>query len=266
MGVPFLQLNQAAVVREGRVILNIPRLNIELGEQAAILGPNGAGKSTLLKLLAGDIYPVHRKKAAVKLFGQERWDLFTLRHRLAVISPDLQEQYQRHSECTGREIILSGLFGSIGLHSNHHISREQQKQAGQAALSLGLKPLLNKAAATFSSGELRRFMIGRALINQPQIIALDEPTVSLDIKARAQFLQNIRGLAEEGRSIIMVTHLLEEIIPEIKRVIVLKDGGIFADGAKEKILTGSILSQAFGLPLKVAKQSGYYYLRPNCNK
>ena len=259
--VPFLELNKASVIRDSRTILNISRLNIVEGEQTAILGPNGAGKSTFLKLLSGDIHPLYRKQAPVKLFGAEQWDLLNLRDKLAVISPALQEQYQQHGECIGLEMILSGLFGSIGLHNNHHVTAAQKQQAKRIAAELGLTDLLNKEVRTFSSGELRRFMIGRALINNPQIIVLDEPTVSLDIKARTQFLSSIRYLASHDHSIIMVTHLLEEIIPEITRVILLKDGKIFADGPKEKILTSTMLSRVFGLPLKVTKTHGYYYLK-----
>jgi iron complex transport system ATP-binding protein len=258
---PFLQLRRASIVRGGQTILKNISLAIGLGEQTAVLGPNGAGKSTLLKMLSGDIYPLYRREPAIRLFGQERWDLFSLRHKLAVISGALQESQQRHPDCAGLEIILSGLFGSIGIHENHRVAAAQEKAARRIARGLGLTKLLKKTAGAFSSGELRRFLIGRALINQPQVIVLDEPTVSLDIKARAQFLQNIRRLAQTGRSVILVTHLLEEIIPEITRVIVLKNGRVFADGPKEKILTSALLSKTFDLPLRIEKNQGWYTLK-----
>ncbi|GBR75657.1 molybdenum ABC transporter ATP-binding protein [Candidatus Termititenax persephonae] len=257
---PFLQLRQASVVRGGQAILKNLSLAIGLGEQVAIIGPNGAGKSTLLKMLSGDIYPLHRAQPAIRLFGQARWDLFSLRSRLAVISPALLEQQQRQPDCPGLHLILSGLFGSIGLRANQQISSAQKKQARQIAQELGLSKLLAQTVGSLSSGELRRFLIGRALINNPQIIVLDEPTVSLDIKARTQFLQNIRHLARNGRSIIMVTHLLEEIIPEITRVIILQNGRILADGEKDQILRSSLLSKTFHLPLRVEKNNGYYSL------
>ncbi|MDR1453977.1 MAG: ATP-binding cassette domain-containing protein [Candidatus Margulisbacteria bacterium] len=257
----FLRLNKASVRRGGQAILKNISLEIDLGEQVAVLGPNGAGKSTLLKMLSGDIYPLYRAEPAIRLFGQERWDLFSLRHKLAVISSALQEQHQRRPDCAGLNIILSGLFGSIDIHENQRVSAAQKKEAWRIARGLNLTRLTRKTASTFSSGELRRFLIGRALINQPRVIVLDEPTVSLDIKARAQFLQNMRHLAQTGRSVILVTHLLEEIIPEITRVIILKDGRVFADGAKEKLLTSALLSRVFGLPLRVEKNKGWYTLK-----
>lgn len=259
----FLEIQNAKVARDGKTILNISNLEIETGEQVAILGPNGAGKSTLLKLLCGDIYPLYRAKPPVKLFGSKHWDLFSLRNKMAVISANIQEQYQNHGECTGEEIILSGLFGGIGLHNNHVITAKQKQSAKRIAGNLELTRLLKKTVNTFSSGELRRFMIGRALINNPQVIVLDEPTVSLDIKARANFLQNIRALIRRKHSVIMVTHLPEEIVPEIQRVILLKNGKIYADGAKEKILTGKLLSEVFDLPIKVEKTGGYYAVSAN---
>lgn len=257
----FLQLRRATIVRGGQSILKNISLEIKLGEQVAVLGPNGAGKSTLLKMLSGDIYPLYRAEPAIRLFGQERWDLFSLRHKLAVISNALQERHQQHPDCAGLNIILSGLFGSIDIHENHHVSAAQKKEALRIARGLGLTRLIKKTVETFSSGELRRFLIGRALINQPRVVVLDEPTVSLDVKARAQFLQNIRRLARTGHSVILVTHLLAEIIPEITRVIILKNGRIFADGPKEKILTSALLSKTFGLPLRVEKNKGWYALK-----
>ncbi|GBR73326.1 molybdenum ABC transporter ATP-binding protein [Candidatus Termititenax aidoneus] len=257
----FLQLNKASIRRGGQTILKNISLSIGLGEQVAVLGPNGAGKSTLLKMLSGDIYPLYRRAPAIRLFGQERWDLFSLRHKLAVISGALQEQHQQHPDCAGLNIILSGLFGSIDIHENHCVTAAQKKAALRIARELNLTKLVKKTVNTFSSGELRSFLIGRALINEPQVIVLDEPTVSLDVQARAQFLQNIRRLAQTGRSVILVTHLLEEIIPEITRVIILKNGRIFADGKKEKILTGAMLSRTFGLPLRVEKNKGWAALK-----
>ena len=257
--IPFLELNKASVVRGKQTILKDLSLKINLGEQVAILGPNGAGKSTLLKMLSGDIFPVYRDVPAIRLFGEERWNLFDLRGQLSVVSGNLQEQL--YPDSTGINIILSGFFGSIDIFKNHQVSAAQTKMALKIAKELGLNKLIHKTVDTLSSGELRRFLIGRALINHPRVIVLDEPTVSLDIQSRTYFLQNIRHLAQNDLSIIIVTHLLEEIIPEITRVIILKDGKIFEDGNKSRVLRSSVLSKVFNLPLKVEKNGGYYRFR-----
>jgi iron complex transport system ATP-binding protein len=258
---PFLQLDHASVVRNDRYLLKDISLEISLDENVVLLGHNGAGKSTLVKLLSGDIYPLHQPRPAIRLFGEEHWDLFALRSKLAVVSPSIQEQYLDHPYCSGLEAILSGLFGSIGLYQNHKVTPEQEKQALSIGKRLGLAHLAEQEIGTMSTGEFRRLLIGRALINDPQVIVLDEPTVSLDVKARAQFLTNIRDLARNRHTIILVTHMLEEVIPEINRVIVLKDGQIFADGPKTEILNERTLSSAFDISLKVEEHNGYYYIK-----
>ena len=258
----FLELNKASIKRGDKLLLDNVSLTIPIGQHVAILGQNGAGKSTLIKLLSGDIYPLHRKEPPIKVFGEAHWSLFELRHKLAVVSAALQESYQKHAGCTAAEVILSGLYGSVGIYADRQPQKKDLDKVKEVIKRLGLAKLSERKVGAMSSGELRRCLIGRALINDPQIIVLDEPTVSLDIKARTLFLADIRRLAQLGHTVIMVTHLIEEIIPEIERVIVLKEGRIFADDQKENILSAKTLSQAFDLLLKVESHQGYFTAIP----
>lgn len=111
-----------------------------------------------------------------------------------------------------------------------------------------------------STGEARRILIGRALVHDPQALVLDEPSSSLDFHAAVSLRKILRKIAGAGTNMIIVTHNLTDILPEITRVVFLKNGRVFDDGAKEKLLTSASLSRLFDTPLEVVKRDGYYYL------
>ena len=258
---PFLELNHASVIQNACTILDNISLSIGISENVAILGPNGSGKSTLLRLIYGDLHPSFHEETPIKLFGQQHWELDGLRSKLAVVSQVIHDNYLIHPEWTGFDVVLSGYFGSIGIFADQKITSTMREHATSLATGLGLAYLLNQTIGTVSTGELGRLLIGRALIQNPQVIVLDEPTIALDIKSRAEFLNMIRQRINTKNSLILVTHLIEEIIPEIKRVILLKKGQIFADGEKPKVLNNQTLSEAFDTNVIVEQHNGYYYLK-----
>jgi iron complex transport system ATP-binding protein len=237
-------------------------LSLEIAPQChtAILGPNGAGKSTILKLLSREIYPVQRQGSYIRLFGQERWTVFDLRAHFGIVSHDLQHEYLGHAR--GLNVILSGYYSSIDTWSHQQFSAEDRTRAECIMERLGVAELKDRAFATMSTGEQRRFLLGRALINDPDTLLLDEPTSGLDLKACFQYLDIVRDLMQSGKTIILVTHHIHEIPPEISRVVLLKAGAVIADGDKAHLLTSAQLSHLFDTSIELVRTNGFYQAMP----
>jgi iron complex transport system ATP-binding protein len=255
-----IEIDDATVVRGGREVLRGVSLRLGSGEHACILGPNGSGKSTVVKMISGELSPLYREPAAIRLFGQERWELFALRGRLGIVSDSLQSTQTRDESVM--DTILSGFFGGVGLPLRSEASPGMVAKARDAAELLGLRGILGRRASELSSGQMRRVLVARALVHEPEILLLDEPFTSLDIAARHAFGATISSLAARGHAIVLVTHELSEIGLEIERVILMKEGAIFADGPKTEILRSELISELFELPLLVTEERGMYRAHP----
>lgn len=227
------------------------------GEHVAILGPNGSGKSTLIKTIMRECYPLIRPKTRLRILGRQNWNIFELRSHLGVVSNDLMAQCTR--DITGRELVLSGFFGSIGIWPHHRVLPEMEETARQAMARLDALHLANRWTDELSSGEARRLLIARALIHNPSTLLLDEPTTSLDLPALHEVREHLRSLAAGGVGLLLVTHHLDDIIPEIERVILLRQGAVFADGPKGSVLTSECLSDLFGVAVEVFERNGFYH-------
>ncbi|HYM12068.1 MAG TPA: ATP-binding cassette domain-containing protein, partial [Bryobacterales bacterium] len=160
----------------------------------------------------------------------------------------------------GREVVLSGFFSSVGVQPYHHATRGMLRKADEVLERLEIPHLAERPVEEMSSGEARRVLIGRALVHDPKALVLDEPGNSLDLRAFEELRAVVRKLARSGVTILLVTHHLPEIIPEIGRVILLKNGRVFRDGPKEKILTAANLSKLFGGRVELLRRGGYYHL------
>ena len=255
----LLSINDASVVRGGTRLLDGLNLEIAHGEHTAILGPNGSGKSTLIKMITRQIYPLARPDGApvVTIFGHARWDVFQLRTRLGIVSADLHQAFAGDTARRGREAVLSGFFASQGLAGHHTVTSEMRRQADDVLTLLHAAQLADKPLAQMSTGEARRILIARALAPNPEALILDEPTAGLDLVARRRFAETLRHVAQRGTTIILVTHHVEEILPEIGRVVLLQNGRVFRDGPKSEVLTSEALSTTFGAPIRV--RAGAYY-------
>jgi iron complex transport system ATP-binding protein len=256
----IIEIKHITAYRGHTRVFNDLSLDIATGCHTAILGPNGAGKSTLLKLLSRDIYPVQRQGSSIRLFGQERWNLFDLRAHFGIVSHDLQHEYWGHVRSLS--VILSGYYSSTDTWAHQQFSADDRARAEDIMERLGVAQLKDRTFATMSTGEQRRFLLGRALINDPDTLLLDEPTSGLDLKACFQYLDIVRGLMQAGKTVILVTHHIHEIPPEVSRVVLLKDGTVVADGAKEEILTSARLSRLLNTPIELVRANGFYQAMP----
>lgn len=254
----LVEFRNVTVCHDGQVGLDGLTLSIAAREHVAILGPNGSGKSTLIKAITRDCYPLARDGSSLRVFGQHSWNIFELRPKLGIVHNDLMQSFLRHGY-TGREVILSGFFSSVGVWPNHAVSVAMRERADAVLEQLEISHLADRYVCSMSTGEGRRLLIGRALVHQPQALILDEPTSSLDVRASRELIATLRKLAATT-SIILVTHQLSDIIPEITRVVLLRQGKVFRDGPKDAIVSGEALSALFGLPVKVIKRQGFYHL------
>jgi iron complex transport system ATP-binding protein len=254
---PLLELENVTVRREDRIALDRVSLSIAQGEHVAILGPNGSGKSTLIKLISRDLYPAQQPGPwALRILGRERWRLFDLRHILGIVSNDWMQMCTR--DYSGHEIVLSGFFGSVGIWPHHPVTALMEEKTREVMDLLEISHLAERNTNQMSSGEARRILIARALVHGPQALVLDEPSTSLDLHATHELREALRKLACSGISMIMVTHHLADIIPEIERVVLIRDGRIFRDAPKREALTSSTLSALFDIDVEVLERNGYY--------
>lgn len=252
-----LQLRNVSVVRNGTRILDRVNLDIDVGENVAIIGLNGSGKTTLLKLFRGDIYPYDDDDGySMEVFGERHWNIFELRGRMGVVSMDLQSLF--NPKTTVREVIGSGFFGSLDVFRGMTVTPEMEDLIKSRAAEMGVDDILSREIEGLSLGEMRRALIARALITNPPMLILDEPMTGLDIVMKSRFRRMFDILTATGVSIVMITHDLTDIPLTTKRVVMIRDGKIFADGPKEELLTSEKVSEVYGAPIKVESTDGIY--------
>jgi iron complex transport system ATP-binding protein len=254
----FLELEHVNVARGDAMVLHDVNLRVEAGEQIAILGPNGCGKSTLIKTMTCELYPVVLEGTRVSIFGRERWDLTELKKRLGVVSPELPGRQTLRT--TGRDAVLTGFFSSSTLWPNLVVTEAMRARAEEVLELVGAVGISEKLVGEMSAGEQRRVMIGRALVGSgADMLLLDEPSNALDLAAQQGLRSMLRRLAQNGTGMLMITHHIADILPEIGRVILMRDGRIVADGAKEKLLTAEVLGELFGVRVEVTERDGFFY-------
>lgn len=260
----FLELAHVNVARGENVVLHDINLRVSTGEHIAILGPNGCGKSTLIKTITCECYPIVQPETRVSIFGRERWDLTELKKRLGVVAPELPGRPTLQT--TGRDAVITGFFSSSTLWPNLIVTETMRARADEVLVQVDAVSFANKPVGEMSAGQQRRIMIGRALVGsasaangERQMLLLDEPSNALDLAAQADLRRLLRKLAQEGTGIILITHQIADILPEIDRVFLMRDGRIVADGPKTDLLTAANLSELFRTEVHMTERDGFYY-------
>lgn len=266
---PLLDYSNVSVYRGDSLALDGLTMRIEVGEHVAILGPNGCGKSTLIKTFTRECYPANTDGPHhLRILGQEAWDVVELRRMLGIVTNDLVDECTRGMSSdfaelprrvTARNTVLSGFFSSIGVWEHHVVTPEMREKADELLARLGVAHLANRFLTQMSSGEVRRVVIARALVHDPSSLVLDEPTNSLDLRATYELRDAVRVIAQSGMSVMLVTHHLADIIPEIDRVILIKKGRVVDDGPKEQLLTSERLTDLFGVPIEVTRRGDFFH-------
>jgi iron complex transport system ATP-binding protein len=261
---PIVELKQVNVARGNNIVLHDLSLRIDAGEHLAILGPNGCGKSTLLKTITCEVYPLVRPETSVRILGRERWDLTQLKRRMGVVAAELPGKPTLTT--TGFDAILTGFFSSSTLWPNLTVTAQMRTRAEQILSLVNAENLRSKPVGEMSAGQQRRIMIGRAMAGTSssdeegsvQMLLLDEPSNALDLGAQQDLREMLRRLAQQGTAIVLITHHIADILPEMDRIVMMRDGRIVADGSKPELLTAQRLSDLFGREIAMTERDGYW--------
>lgn len=255
---PLFSIHDADVVRAGKTILHVEDFSLAEGEHVALLGPNGAGKSTFIQLLTREVFPLYRDEPPVRFRGQARPLLGDIKSALGIVSSTMHEQVRVHLPAI--EVVCGGLFGTLGLPMHREVAEAEFARAREALDRLHIEALADRDIMTLSTGQVRRVLVARELVRDPSVLVFDEPCTGLDPQGMYHLRETMRTLAAEGRSIILVTHYPEDIIPAIDRVLLVKDSRVFADGPKRELLCDEVMSDLFDVPLTVSEHDGCYSL------
>ena len=259
---PLVEIRNATIWRGSTCVFENLDLVIEQHERVAIVGPNGSGKTTLLKAINRELYPVASPDAVFRILGRDRWNVWELRRHVGIVSQDLQQRYTQTT--TALEVVVSGFHSSIGVHGilADRVTDEQVAAARTTLEDLGIGELAGTELRKMSTGQQRRVILARALVHGPQTLVLDEPTAGLDFAASFDYLDRVRRLSKSGHNIVIVTHHLNEIPPEVDRIVLLQEGSIAADGHKSEVLTEDRLSEVYGVRIRVKEVDGFYLAYP----
>lgn len=257
MSEPFLELEHVNVMRGNRRVLQDINLSVQAGEHIALLGPNGCGKSTLLKTMTCELYPLADDNTRVRIFGRERWDLTELKKKLGVVQNEIPGK--PILKISGRDAVMTGFFSSSTLWPNLTITPEMHDRVEEVMGQIDALKLRGRIFGEMSAGQQRRILIGRALVASSGCLLLDEPSNALDLSAQRDLRELLMVLAEQGTTILQITHHIADIIPAINRVLLMRDGRIIADGSRAELLTAPALSELFETEVHLTEHNGFYH-------
>ncbi len=256
MAASVIELEGVSLRRNGTEILQEISWQVTPGQQWAIVGANGSGKTTMLRVATGYLWPT---RGAVRVLGKRfgQVDLRELRKSIGWVSSAIQQRMPPGIKAI--EAVASGAFASIGLYEKPGC--EQWGRARELMADLGIAGIADRTFGVLSLGERQRVLIARALMPDPPLLILDEPCAGLDLAAREYLLDLVDSLAakQDGRSLVFVSHHVEEITPSFSHVLVLKDGQVHAAGSKQGVLTDAVLGSAFGLDIRVDQAGDRYW-------
>ncbi|QEG22119.1 putative ABC transporter ATP-binding protein YlmA [Mariniblastus fucicola] len=260
VGMDLIKIQNAIAWRGSTKVFDGLNLSIPSNCSTAVLGPNGAGKSTLMRIITKKIYPNPTPGCVVEIFGKSRWNVWELRKQLGIVSQDLQHSYR--DDVNGFDVVASGFYSTVGIPDHLHVDEQQKDRVDSLLNELQIDSLRDKRYAAMSTGEQRRFLMARALVHDPQTLVFDEPTSGLDIPGIFHYLKTARRLMQSGKTLVVVTHHVHEIPPEVSHLVLMKNGDVMQAGPKADLLCDETISELFDVPLKVVETDGYFQVLP----
>ncbi|MEM9964370.1 MAG: ATP-binding cassette domain-containing protein [Asticcacaulis sp.] len=250
-------------VIRSRPLLQDISLQIAPFSHTAIIGPNGSGKSTLIRLLMRDIYPMMRKEnPPVNLFcGEDHWTQGDIRQQIALVSMKFADYLLETGGLSVFDAVISAHFGTYGFYRPEALTADMRVHTQSALELMQIADMRHRSIRELSTGQLRKVLIARAMVLKPKLLLLDEPSLGLDIAAQSDFLDYLKHTLTDA-TVVMVTHHLEEILPEIDNIVLMKGGRIFLTGPKAQVLTSENMTALFDKPVMVEKNGeGLYAMR-----
>jgi iron complex transport system ATP-binding protein len=253
-----LEIADVTFRRDGKQIIDGISLTVNAGEHWALLGPNGAGKSTLLGFCAAVTFPT---TGTVRVLGSQmgHTDLAVLRRAIGHVNPRHRLQYS----LTVREVVLTGITATIDIPMRWAPSQAEADRADAMLAAVGMTRKADAVWPTLSQGERGRTLIARALVSEPELLLLDEPTTGLDVAAREQLLETIDSLDQTHPEVasILVTHHLEELPTTTTHALLIADGRTVASGPARETITTDHVTAAFSYPITVGYDQGRWTAR-----
>lgn len=254
-----LEFADVVVRRNARSIVDHVDWTVTDDQRWVVLGPNGAGKTTILQLAATLLHPT---SGEVTILDERlgRTDVFELRPRIGFASSAMARRVP--PEETVLDVVLTAAFSVLG-RWNEEYETIDERRARRVLGEWKLDHLADRTFGTLSDGEQKRVQIARAVMTDPELLLLDEPTASLDLGAREELLGLLGGYAQAPTTpaMVMVTHHVEEIPVGFTHVLLLRDGAVVAAGPVEETLTAQNLSDTFGMPIALSVEDGRYAAR-----
>ncbi len=257
--VPVLQMTGVGVVRDRATLLTDVDWTVRTGERWVVLGPNGAGKTTLLQLAGATQLPTRGEVVLLdQRFGEA--DLGELRTRVGLSSTALADRVPPQE--TALDVVVTAAHGVVGRWSSTYDEVETVRAADLLG-RVGMRAFAARRWGSLSEGERKRVLLARALMTDPELLLLDEPSAGLDLGAREALLRLLARLAADpaGPPRVLVTHHVEEVPAGTTHALLLARGRVVAAGPAPEVLTAPLLSRTFGLPLEVDVRGGRYAAR-----
>jgi iron complex transport system ATP-binding protein len=252
----LISIKNASVRANGTKILDNVTFEVNKGEHIAVLGPNGAGKSTLFNVICMETHPLWSEELKLVRFGEERISKEVLRQKMGIVSKELLGICS--SSYIARDIIAGGLLSSIGLDFHHHLSSSMWDKVDKTISRYDCSSIQSKRMRDLSTGEAQKVLLARALVLEPELVLLDEAANGLDFPSRSIYRDTLNTISEEGKTIVLITHDLSQILPVINKIVFMSDGKIVDCGNKEQMLTEKNLSALYGREVYLDKRNGLY--------
>lgn len=251
---PVLDLEHITVTKGDAQVLADVSWTVGPGEHWVVLGPNGAGKSTLLRVAAGQEFVAD---GVVQVLGAEAStaDRTELAAQIGIASSDVAARIP--TETSALLAVATSAWGQSSHYSEEYESQDLER-ARDLLSALGVGGVSDRPFSTLSEGEKRRVLLARALMSNPEIVVLDEPTAGLDLAGRELLISAVDEILA-GRSaptMILITHEPEQIASGFTHALILREGKVIAAGPLQQTINSEVLSEAFGIPLTVEHQGG----------
>ena len=247
----WLDVKNSTAYKQDYKVINNLSIKLFYNEKIIILGPNGSGKSSIVDLINRNIYPLVEKESHFKIFNEELIDIWKVRKYISTVNNEIKLRINKDLKV--KDVLLSGLYGRFCKINNP--KKEELNKVKELIDKMFLNNIADKEFGYLSDGERQISIIARAIINNPKVLILDEPSVNLDLKSRIFLIEKIKNLSQLGICILCITHDISIITKDYSRIIFLKDREIIRDGKPSELMNSKNINKLFDIDIKLIENS-----------